>query len=168
LRRSVAFLAIFAALASVSSAAADLQPIRRGASEAQVPLLRAGMVQIPKAQRSGLVRVIVRLREPALAARLGRGGQVAGAAGRLDVTSSSSRAYIARLVAAQRAAARTLKRAIPEARVGTRFQIVLNGMTVTLPVTRLPKLARLSFATKIYPSLRYTLALNQRDRKSVV
>jgi minor extracellular serine protease Vpr len=50
-----------------------------------------------------------------------------------------------------------LLRAIPQARVGRRFQVVLDGLTVSLPYTRLPELARLSFVRKVYPSMTYHL-----------
>src|SRR5581483_8777599 len=48
--------------------------------------------------------------------------------------------------------------AIPQARVGRRFQVVLDALTVSLPVSRLPALAKLPFAAKVYPSLTYRLA----------
>ncbi len=73
------------------------------------------------------------------------------------MTTAASRRYLARVVAAQRTAAAQLVRAIPQARVGRRFQIVLDGLTVSLPVTKLPALARLSFVRKIYPSVTYHL-----------
>ncbi len=74
------------------------------------------------------------------------------------MASSSSRAYLARIDAAQKAAVAQLQRAIPEARVGRRFRILLDGLTVTLPAKRLPQLVRLSSVRHVYSSLRYTLA----------
>ncbi len=59
--------------------------------------------------------------------------------------------------AAQRSAVTKLQQAIPSARVGRRFQIVLDGLTVSLPATKLPQVARLGFVRKLYPSVRYTL-----------
>src|SRR5205823_4990618 len=44
--------------------------------------------------------------------------------------------------------------------VTRRFRILVDGLTVDLPVARLPALAELSFVTKIYPSLQYRLTLN--------
>ena len=41
------------------------------------------------------------------------------------------------------------------------YTILLNGMAVELPATELPRAAKLSFARKVYPSYRYTLALNR-------
>ncbi len=68
---------------------------------------------------------------------------------------------MARLAAAQRAAVRSLSRAIPEATVSRRLQVVLDGFAVTLPATRLPRLAAMPFAVRIYPSARYTLTTNE-------
>ena len=42
--------------------------------------------------------------------------------------------------------------------------MLLNGMAVELPVKKLPRAVGLSFAHKVYPSLRYTLALNRSPR----
>ena len=42
-----------------------------------------------------------------------------------------------------------------------RYTLLLNGMAVELPAKKLPAAAKLSFAHKLYPSLRYTLALNR-------
>ncbi|MGH2921488.1 MAG: S8 family serine peptidase, partial [Gaiellaceae bacterium] len=75
--------------------------------------------------------------------------------------SRSSRTYLARLEQAQQAAVAQLRRAIPSARVSRRYQVVLNGFAVELPARRLADLARLSFVERIYPSVRFTLALNE-------
>ncbi|MBA3364733.1 MAG: S8 family serine peptidase, partial [Actinobacteria bacterium] len=160
MRRLVVFASLLAALLVASSAAADLRPIRHGTGERDVPLLRAGTIEIPRGQASGRVTVIVRLSQPPLASYARRTLQAAGAPRRLDVGSAAARAYLARLAAAQRAAVASLRSAIPEARVAQRYRVVLNALAVTVPARRLPKLARLAFAAKIYSSLRYTLALN--------
>ena len=68
---------------------------------------------------------------------------------------------MAKLARAQRAAAATLKRAIPTATVERNYTLLLNGMAVELPVTQLAKAAKLSFTHKLYPSYRYNLALNR-------
>jgi minor extracellular serine protease Vpr len=77
------------------------------------------------------------------------------------VADASSRAYLAQLARAQAAASAALRRAIPEAKVSRSFRVLVNGLTVELPATRLPALARLGLVTKIYPSLRYSVALNR-------
>ena len=161
LRRLTLPLVAVAALASTASASADLRPVRRDFGDHRVPLVRAGEVQVPAVRARGRVRVIVRLGGPPLAAwQSGRRLQGVAAPAQLNVRSASSRAYLARLAAAQRAAVAELRREIPEARVGRRFRVLLNGLTVDLPASRLPALMRTSFATKVLPSVRYTLRTN--------
>ena len=128
-----------AALALTASASAALRPIDRTFGELTVPRVREGTIRVPAAHRSGRVTVIATLRLPPLAAE--RGGFFAAlGASRLDTSSSSSRAYLARVAAEQASAARAIRAAVPGARLGRRFQVVLNGITVDLPVTRLPAL----------------------------
>ena len=122
--------------------------------------MRAGTIVIPPAHRRGRVRVIVRLAQPPLAAARSTYTSV-GAQRRLNVADASSRAYLARLARAQVVASAALRRAIPEAKVSSSFRVLVNGLTVELPATRLPALARLGFVTKIYPSLRYSVSLNR-------
>jgi len=156
LRRRIALSTLAAALVVAAPAAAQLVPIDRHA----LPRLRAGVVQVPRGHARGRVRVIVTLKLPPLAAAFGR-SPAAFAGRRLDVATASSRAYLARLDAAQRVAVARLRRAIPEATVSRRFRIVLDGVTVSLPVRRLPRLAALGFVRKVYPSMRYTLSLDR-------
>jgi minor extracellular serine protease Vpr len=84
-----------------------------------------------------------------------------GARRKLDASTRSSRAYLARVDAAQRRAIATLRRAIPSARVSSRFRILLDGFTVSLPAGKLSALNRLGFVQKVYPSYRYTLSTNR-------
>jgi minor extracellular serine protease Vpr len=162
LRRLTAFLTLAAALLSATTAAASLQPVRRDFGDLTVPRVRAWSGQIPAGHASGRIRVIATLHLPPLAAVYGRDTLAFGAARRkLDVRSAASRAYLARIEAAQRAAVTEIRRAIPQARVTRRFQLVLDGLTVELPARRLPALARLSSVARVYPSLRYTLELNR-------
>jgi minor extracellular serine protease Vpr len=158
LRRFVGPIAVAAALASALPAGASLTPINRTFGDVTLPRVRAGTVAIPRNQASGRIRVIVSLPLPPLATWSGRTFSSAGATRKLDVASRASRSYLARVVAAQRAAANQLRRAIPQARIDRRFQIVLDGLTVSLPVTKLPRLARLRFVRHVYPSIRYHLA----------
>jgi minor extracellular serine protease Vpr len=155
-RRRIAFLALAAALLAATPAGAQLVPVARHG----LPRLRAGVVHVPHGHASGRVRVIVTLRLPPLAAAFGR-SPAAFAGRRLDVTTASSRAYLARVDAAQRVAIVRLRRAIPSATISRRFRIVLDGVTVSLPVRRLPRLAALPFVRKVYPSMRYTLSLDR-------
>ena len=150
-------LVLVAALASAVPAGARLSPIQRTFGELTIARVHAGHLQIPRNQASGRIRVIVGLPLTPLAAYYGRHLAAYGGARKLNVASASSRRYLARLVAAQQIAARQLRRAIPEARIGRRFQVVLDGLTLSLPATKLPQLARLRFVRKIYPSVRYHL-----------
>ena len=124
-------------------------------------MLRAGTIEIPPGHASGRVRVVATLPLPPLAAARGRTLALSAAPLRLDVASASSRSYLARLARAQAAAVAALQREIPEATVGRRFGVLLDGLTVEVPARRLPKLARMPFVRRIYPSLGYTLALNR-------
>jgi minor extracellular serine protease Vpr len=156
LRRLLVLIAA-AALTSIPTAAAALQPVRR---DAEHPRVRAGTITIPPAHRRGRVRVIVRLAQPPLAAARSP-YTAAGSQRRLSVSSASSKAYLASLAHAQAAATAALRRALPEARVSGSFRLLLNGLTVDLPATRLPALAGLGFVTKVYPSIRYSVQLNR-------
>src|ERR671922_1185767 len=161
LRRSVGLLAVVMALTSIAPAGASLLSIRRTFGEVTFPRVRTGELVIPRGHADGRVRVIVGLPLAPLAAAYGRGLSGLGTTRKLDVTTSASRAYLARVVAAQRQAAARLLRAIPEARIGWRYQVVLDGLTVSLPVTKLPRLARLPFVRKIFPSVTYHLNTNK-------
>src|SRR6185312_3309664 len=79
---------------------------------------------------------------------------------KLDVHTSSSRRYVAKVESAQARAAAQIRAAIPAAVIQRRFQVVLDGLTVELPFTKLPDLAGLSAVTKIYPSASYSLTLD--------
>jgi minor extracellular serine protease Vpr len=161
LRRALAFLTLTAALVSATSAAAALQPVRRGFGELEVPRVRA-WTGPPARQSTGRVRVIATLRLPPLAAARGTDVLAFGATrSQLDIRSSDSRAYLARIETTQRAAAAQIRRAIPDARIGRRFQVVLNGLTIDLPARRLAALAALGSVARIYPSARYTLNLKR-------
>jgi minor extracellular serine protease Vpr len=117
--------------------------------------------RIPAQHANGRIRVIVRLGMPPLAAAFVEGLAVGGTARKLDPNSSASRQYLSRLESMQKEAAREIREAIPGAVVSRRFQVVLDGLTVELPVRRLTDLAELSLVTKIYPSYAYRLALDE-------
>ena len=154
-------IAVVAALTSAVPAAAALQPIRRSSHETALPRVRAGVIHVPVGHRNDRIRVLVALPLPPLAAAYGRTFAAAATTTRLDVASAASRRYLARVVAAQHRAAVQLRRAIPQARIEERFQVVLDALTVDLPVARLPALVQLGFVSRVYPSLRYTLDTNR-------
>jgi subtilisin family serine protease len=143
-------------LAAATSASAALTPIRRDASEAALPRVRAGVLHIPAPHQRGWTRVIVRLAAPPLAAwSSDRALASASRTQHLDVQSASARAYLAKLAKLQDAAAAQVRAAIPSAQIQERFSILLDGLTVRLPARSLPKLLGVSAVTKIYPSLSY-------------
>src|SRR6476660_9574459 len=159
LRRAV-LLPLAAALILVSAASATLQPVRRTAGEITVPRVRAGTLKVPPAASRGRLTVLVDLRLPPLAA-YNRNLFSAARTTRLNVRSSSSRLYLARLARGQKVAAAELKRAIPSARISNRYRVIMDGFALSLPARKLPALARLHAVTKIYPSARYQLDTNR-------
>lgn len=161
LRRVPVLIALIAALATCASATAGLQPINRTFGDRTIPRVRPGTIAVPPSARSNRVRVIVGLSLPPLAAEHGPGFFGSLSSQQLDVASSSSRAHLARIEAAQAEAVIAIRTAIPSARITRRFQVVLNGITVELPAHRLPRLSAMPFAAELFPSLRYHLALNR-------
>ena len=148
-------LASSAALLWSAPAGARLVPVTHNGSRVRVgtvPTLTGGTAR---------VRVIVDLALPPLATRGARGLLASVARRKLDFGSSSSRAYLARLVEQQSRAAAQIRAAIPQARIGRRFRVVLDALTVSLPASRLPALVRQPSVTKVYPSVAYTLALDR-------
>ena len=106
--------------------------------------------------------MIVTLGLPPLAARMSERTLFSTTARRkLNVASSSSKAYLARLAAAQERAVATLRREIPEAKVSRRYRILLDGLAVKLPAGKLQRLMQLGFVKDVYPSVSYTLSLNR-------
>jgi minor extracellular serine protease Vpr len=159
-RRLVGPLALGAALVAATSSSAAFQPVERRLGEVEVPRVRAGTITVPAAHRKGRVTVILTLDAPPLAA-YSRTLAGSSATRRLNTQSRAARAYVAKLRRAQAAAAAQLRRAIPSATVHRNYTVLLNGMAVELPARELPKAARLGVTRKLYPSLRYTLALNR-------
>ncbi|HVM16479.1 MAG TPA: S8 family serine peptidase [Gaiellaceae bacterium] len=160
MRRPALLTLAAAALVAAAPAAAELRPVDRTFGDVTYPLVRAGEPRVPAGHARGRVTVVVQLDAPPLA-QYGRSLHGPSARRRLTVTSTSSRAYLGRLAAAQNAAAAQLRRAIPEATVGRRYRVVLNGFAVELPARDVPTLVRQGFSHRVYPSLRYTLRLNE-------
>ena len=160
MKRVFAFAALAAMLVSAASATAAFQPIRRTFGERELPRLRAGKIVVPAGHRSGRVTVIVTLKQPPLAA-WHRDLYGTSARARLSVSSASSRAYMRELAGAQAVAMRQLQAAVPQASVTRRFRVLLNGFAVTVPAKSLPKVVALSSASHVYPSLRYSVALDR-------
>jgi subtilisin family serine protease len=147
LRRATSLLAALVALCAASPAAAH-------------PRVRHGTIPTTTAR----VRVVVSLGLPPLALRGQRGQRglaVAVARRKLDTTGASARAYVRELERAQARAAASLRAAIPQARVGRRFQVVLDALTVSLPAAKLPLLLRQRWVAHVYPSVAYRLATDR-------
>ena len=89
--------------------------------------MRAGTIHIPSAQARGTTRVIVRLKTPPLAAWSSqRSLSGASVSHHLDVSSASSRAYLAKLARLQTAAVAQVKAAIPAATVQEHYSVILD------------------------------------------
>ena len=160
MRRFVLATTVVAALAVAAPTFASLQPIKRDFGELTFPRLRAGTITAPAGHSDGRIRVIVRLKQAPLAAVFGRSAKSASQH-RLNVASTSSRTYLARLTRLQNAAAAQLKRAIPAIRLQQRFKILVDGIAASVPYRELPRLVRLGFVSRVYPSLTYTLNTNE-------
>jgi len=149
-------------LATSATASADLRPIRLPRlGETTVPRVHHGVLRIPRGQARGRVTVIVALRLPPLAQRYGPGFLSLGPRKKLDIASSASRVYLARLSREQTLAARAIRRAIPTARISYHYRIVLDGLAVHLRYRDLPKLLQVHSVRKVYPSARYHLDTNK-------
>jgi minor extracellular serine protease Vpr len=144
LRRAIPLLAALAALCAATTAAAQ-------------PPVRHGTIPVTTTR----VRVVVTLARPPLALRGDRGLASAVARSKLDMRSASTRAYLAELTRAQTHAVATLHAAIRSARVGRRFQVVLDALTVSVPAARLPALLRQTWAAHVYPTYSYALATDR-------
>lgn len=162
--RRLALLACLAVVAASSGTASGaLDPIQESLRDYSFPRLRQGLALEPRlTSASPRTRVIVTLSEPPLAAAAPRQAfATVGARQKLNVTSSFSRNYLARIHAAQQRAIAALQSALPEARVSRRYRILLNGFTVSLPYAQLPRLLELGIAETVYPSFTYVSSMNR-------
>jgi minor extracellular serine protease Vpr len=161
LRRLLLVSAVLA-LAAATSATAALQPLRPDLREAAQPRIRAGTIHVPAAHLKGVTRVIVRLQAPPLAAwSSNRALSSAARSHRLNVSSASSRAYLAQLARLQAAAVAQVKAAIPSAHVQEHYRVILDGFALSLPQRKLPALLRLKVVNKVYPSLGYFATMDR-------
>jgi subtilisin family serine protease len=155
-------LGLLLALVVAGSATASLRPIASSVGGITLDSLRNRELAVPSRPNSGRVTVIATLGLAPLAARTDNRSPFSIAGRRkLSVSTSSSRAYLARLAAAQERAVAALRREIPEAKVQRRYRILLNGLAVKLPASKLQRLMRMGLVRDVYPSAGYTLALNR-------
>ena len=115
----------------------------------------------PAAAAARDVRVVVELDAPGLARSVESSRVLTSAAKqrRLDLASGS--AYLRSLAARQDAFAVALRRAIPRARVGWRYRITLNGVSVTLPERDVDRLERVAGVRAVYRSTTYRRQLDR-------
>ncbi len=160
MRRFLAPIVLAAPLVFSAAASAALQPVRRDFGELQIPRVRTARIAVPARHAAGRVTMLVTLDAPPLAAHFGRSLAAERGATRLNVHTAGSREYLAQLGRRQARAVADLKRAIPQATVSRRLRIVLDALTVELPVEQLPRLYRLGFVNRVYPSMRFTQNLD--------
>ncbi|MBA2474443.1 MAG: S8 family serine peptidase [Actinobacteria bacterium] len=112
------------------------------------------------------VEAVVELEAPPLARALEASRVFTAAARRerLHLRTPTSVSYLRGLAAQQQALARRIEQAIPGARVGWRYRIVLNGLAVSLPADRVSRLSSLPGVRGVYPSVRYRARLDRSPR----
>src|SRR5581483_1433458 len=72
-----------------------------------------------------------------------------------SLTSARRDAYGRVLAAAQKRAARDVVRSIPGASIGWRYHLVVDGFSVVLPRTDVPRLAKVAGVARVWPNLAY-------------
>jgi hypothetical protein len=107
------------------------------------------------------VRVVVELDAPGLARSVEHSRVLTSAAKqrRLDLASGAS--YLRALAAGQDEFAETVRSTIRGARVGWRYRIVLNGVSVTLPERDVARLERMRGVHAVYRSTTYRRQLDR-------
>jgi subtilisin family serine protease len=107
-------------------------------------------------------QVVVTLEAPSLARAIKTSRVLTPAvkARRLDLDSVTSRAYLADVRAAQRAAERRIRARIPSAKVRWRYAVVLNGLAVALARRDVPKLASIEGIEDVHVGGRFGVTLD--------
>lgn len=109
----------------------------------------------------GRVRLVIQLEEPPLANYKGGVGSFratsprATGARKLDVGAADAVAYRGFLRERQSQFERELRKVAPELRVGHRYQVVFNGLSVAVDPSRVGAISRMRGVKKVYPSKRY-------------
>jgi subtilisin family serine protease len=162
-RRLALLASLVAVVAFTGTAAGARDRTPKSIVEAALLEVRPAADLAPfRPSRDNRVRVIVALEDPPLAAAsYGRRLAGPGTGKKLNVSTPFARSYLSRLEAAQARAISSVQRAIPEAVVSRRYELLLNGFAVSVPYERLPKLLGMDVAEEVYPSLSYTLSLNR-------
>jgi subtilisin family serine protease len=99
------------------------------------------------------VEVVLGLDAPSLATAVqqSRALSAHAKAGKLELATPSSAAYLRELARDQSALAVRIRRAIPEARIRWRYRIVLDGLAVVVPRDRLARLSTIPGIARVYP-----------------
>jgi subtilisin family serine protease len=120
-------------------------------------VLAGGGAAAPSRSSGKLVEVVVTLPRPPLAVEIGRNRTLAAVAARrhaVAVGEAASVSYLRTLAAAQRTFAARLAVEVPSARIGWRYRVALDGVSVILPSSELATLRTLPGAT-VWPSVTY-------------
>jgi subtilisin family serine protease len=120
-------------------------------------LVAGGGAAAPLRPSTNLVEVVVTLPRPPLAVEVGRNRTLAAAArGRhsVSVRAPAAVSYLRTLAAGQRTLATRLALSVPQARVRWHFGVALDGVSVVLPTSELPRLRALPGAT-VWPTVTY-------------
>jgi minor extracellular serine protease Vpr len=163
-RRLALFACLVAVVASTGTASGSLGPDPRSVIERALTRVHEGQaVLAPDGGAAATrARVIVTLEDPPLAAAAPRQAfATVGTRRKLNIASSFSQSYLARIETAQRQAIAQVRDAIPEAKISRRYRVLLNGFVVSVPYAQLPELLNLGIAEKVYPSYSYTMSLNK-------
>jgi subtilisin family serine protease len=124
---------------------------------AALALLAGGGEAAPPRPSGKLVEVVVTLPQPSLALQVTRDRTLAGAAERrhsLSVRAPAAVSYLRTLAAEQRTLTTRLAVAIPAASVRWHYGVALDGVSVVLPSSELPRLRSLPGAT-VWPTVTY-------------
>jgi subtilisin family serine protease len=124
---------------------------------AAVTLLAGGSAAAQPKPSGKLVEVVVTLPRPPLAFEVGRNRTLAAATRRhhsLTVRTPAAVSYLRTLAAAQRTLAARLAVSVPRARVRLHYGVALDGVSVVLPASELPRLSAIPGAT-VWPSVTY-------------
>jgi minor extracellular serine protease Vpr len=162
-RRLALLVSLVAAVAVTGTASGSLDRTPRDVIEQALVKVRPAPDYSAVATSPGnRVRVVVTLDDPPLAAAtFARRLPGLAANARLNLSTASSRSYLARLESAQARAIASIRREIPSATVSRRYQVLVNGFAVSVPYARLPDLLEADAVNRVYPSYTYRLNLNR-------
>jgi subtilisin family serine protease len=124
---------------------------------AALALLAGGGAAAPSQASGKLVEVVVTLPQPPLAVEVTQDRTLAAAARRshsVSVRAPAAVSYLRTLAAAQRTLTMRLEVAIPAASVRWHYGVALDGVSVILPSSEVPRLRALPGAT-VWPSVTY-------------